>query len=81
MFLYAGAGYGSRHLYWQVTEFSYSNDQEIGEYFANHIDFSHDGPEVEVGAQLLFKKLSIGVGVNSIGFKKNEVIGSIGFAF
>ncbi|MHC1704129.1 MAG: hypothetical protein AB9846_09505 [Tenuifilaceae bacterium] len=80
-FLYAGAGYGSRHLFWQVTEYSYTNDMETGTYFVDHIDFSHNGPEVEAGLQLMLKKFTFGVGINSMGFKKNEIVGSIGFVF
>ncbi|MGD9977588.1 MAG: hypothetical protein AB7S54_06600 [Bacteroidales bacterium] len=78
LFLYAGAGYGSRHLYWQVTEYSYVNDSELGKHYADHVDFSHDGLEIETGVQFMLKKFTIGVGFNSMNFKNNEVIGSIG---
>lgn len=76
--IYGGAGYGFRHLLWNVTEFSYSTDASTGTYYVDHQDYLHKGIEVEAGLLGFFKRISYSLGVNAMGFKQFEVTGGIG---
>jgi ankyrin repeat protein len=76
--IYGGAGYGLRHLLWNVTEFSYSTNNETGNYYVDYENYLHKGIEIEAGLLGFYKKISFCLGVNAMGFKHFEVTGGIG---
>lgn len=71
MSLYAGAGYGSRQLFWQ----------DIDGQWAKVSDWSAKGLTVESGAIFRWNYLALSVGVSSVGFRTLSGTFGIGYCF
>ena len=71
VYLYAGAGYGSRTLAWETVE---------GELVKN-TDHSAAGIAAEVGAIGRLGKFAVSVGFQTVGFKYHELSAGLGFFF
>ncbi|HNQ67275.1 MAG TPA: hypothetical protein PKN32_02770 [Bacteroidales bacterium] len=80
-YLYAGAGFGSRALYWNAKEYSILNSEEIGDIWAKNVNNSFLGGEIELGMMFRIKRFNISFGINSINFKFYEANAGIGFFF
>ncbi len=81
VYLYAGAGYGSRTLLWNAAEYSYENDIQLGDLWAIHEGQSAIGAEAEFGLLFRMGKINLSAGINTIGFSFFEANGGIGLFF
>ena len=71
VYLYAGAGYGSRTLAWETVE---------GELVKN-TDHSAVGVAAELGVIGRLGKFALSVGFHTVNFKHHEVTGGVGIIF
>lgn len=71
LILYAGAGYGSRQLLWQVIDGAW----------AQVTDWSARGLSAEAGAIFRWNYLAFSAGVSSVGFRTCSATAGIGFCF
>lgn len=71
LYLYAGAGYGSRVFAWETVD---------GELVKN-TDHSVSGVAAEVGAIGQYKQVALSLGLHTVNFKHNEVCIAVGFMF
>ena len=71
LYLYAGAGYGSRIMGWEMPD-----DQ-----MAECKDYSYEGVEAEVGCILRIKNIALSAGVQTNSFKYWEATAGIGIMF
>jgi len=81
VYVYAGGGYGSRVLLWNAEEFSYDDESQIGNLWAEHEEQSATGAEIELGVMFRMGKVNLSAGVNTIGFSFFEANGGIGLFF
>lgn len=71
LYPYVGAGYGSRNVYWRDCE----------RQWAQVMDFSCKGIELEVGAIFKFGPVAISAGVSNTALKYSEVEVGVGVMF
>lgn len=77
---YAGAGYASYSLLWQVDQFDY-NHVKYATANAKHINESFTSFELDAGVKATFSKLILSGGVSTPGFNWFEFVGSVGYVF
>jgi hypothetical protein len=70
LYLRAGAGYGSRALYWSADEYNYAGTK-TGSIWAKNRYASQSGLELEGGLNLIFKRVHIATGINYLGLFKS----------
>lgn len=80
-YLYVGGGFGYRGLLWNAVQYSTDNNQQISEIWAQQIDKSALGVELELGLMFKINKMNLSFGLNTINFKFFEVNGGLGFFF
>lgn len=71
LYLYAGAGYGSRVLAWETTD----------DVLVKNVDHSATGVAAEVGAIARFGSFALTAGYQTVNFKYHEFSAGIGFVF
>jgi len=76
LYLYAGAGYGVRKMYWQLVN-EHSDEQQFLLYEPN----TTMGVSAEAGLMFSIKGFTMGVGANTIKFNYVELQASIGWMF
>ena len=80
-YLYGGVGFGYRGLLWNAVQYPIGNNQQTSEIWAQHIDKSALGAEVELGLMFKINKINLSFGANTINFKFFEFNGGFGFFF
>lgn len=79
---YLGGGYGTRKLLWGIDQYQYNNNiVPVSDIYAENIDNSIKGAEIEVGIMLRLGFLNLMGGVSSIQFKYTDFNAGIGFNF
>jgi hypothetical protein len=82
LFVYFGAGYGERTVFWHADEFSYVNDEKINDLWIVNDYNSSAGLELDAGIIFNYKKfLNFSLGLNTINMKFYEVNAGIGVNF
>lgn len=67
--LYAGIGYGwDRYLY-EITNYSYDNNEPTGNNYVVHSDYDIKGFEINAGGMYRYKRLLFSAGLTTINFK------------
>ena len=81
IFLFAGVGYGwDRYLY-EVTNYSYDNNEATGTYYVVHSDYDIKGFEIDAGIMYRYKWLLFSAGATTIGFQNVGWTGGVGIVF
>ncbi|MHC1705203.1 MAG: PEGA domain-containing protein [Tenuifilaceae bacterium] len=81
VFLYAGAGYGSKTKLLKMNEFSYITFEKTGEAWATDSYNTSTGLEFELGAMVRYNKLLFSVGSSSFNGQRWSVIAGLGVIF
>ncbi|MCU7551407.1 hypothetical protein OCK74_19955 [Chitinophagaceae bacterium LB-8] len=69
---YIGAGYGTRDLYWGITEYTLQGKNKVGSYWAQHIGSSVKGIEAEGGLMINLGHVNLMGGVSYINDSENK---------
>ncbi|MCG8696583.1 MAG: hypothetical protein MI922_00905, partial [Bacteroidales bacterium] len=77
---YLGGGYSAYNLLWKINEFDY-NDVKIGEAWVKNTGESFTSGIAEVGTLFNFKRMVIGVGISSPGFRYLDGTFTVGYSF
>lgn len=81
-YLYAGAGYGTRSLTYELAAPVTMGGEEYAEGTqVKDIDKSATGAAVELGGIVTFGQFCVSVGYHTVNFKYHEVTGGIGLIF
>lgn len=80
-FVFAGAGYGSRKLLWQIDIYDYDSDSKSSDAYVENPDNSYSGLELEGGCMLKVNKLLFSLGLTNVGFKHTNIMTGVGLAF
>ena len=81
-YLYAGAGYGTRTLTYELAAPMTIGDKEYAEGTqVKDIDNSATGVAGELGGILRFGKFCISAGFHTVNFKYHEATAGLGFVF
>lgn len=78
---YVGGGYGTRKLLWGIDQYQYNNIASVSSSYAENINNSFKGAEIETGIMLRIGFLNLMSGVSSIQFKYTDFNAGIGFSF
>ena len=81
LFIYAGAGYGSKTKLLKMNEFSYTNFEKTSEAWVTDSNNSTSGLEFELGAMIRYKKIMFSAGSSSFNGQKWNVIVGVGIIF
>jgi hypothetical protein len=79
--LYFGGGYGLKQVYRNIEEFSYSNDQKIGETYVEDKNFTTRGILLESGVMFQTNNFIIDTGLSTLKFKYLSVNIGVGISF
>jgi len=80
-YLYAGAGYGSQTLLWQMNEFSYVTLEKTSDAWVKNDESTYQGVAIELGGIIRFNKLIFSIGASSINAKSFDLAVGFGIAF
>jgi hypothetical protein len=69
MFLYAGTGYAWEKYLYEITNYSYEDDQPIGKSNVVHDDYNLSGFELDAGAMYRFNMILVSAGATTLNFK------------
>ncbi|MFD2584934.1 hypothetical protein ACFSR6_20725 [Pedobacter vanadiisoli] len=78
---YLGGGYGKRRFLWGINQYQYHSSFPLSSSYAENINNSFKGAEIEGGIMLRFAFLNLIGGVSSIQFKYTDFNIGIGFNF
>jgi len=81
VYFYTGAGFGTRALLWNATEYSLTDSEETSEIWAKNINHSFLGAEAELGMIFRINRFNFSLGVNTINFKFFEANAGVGYFF
>jgi len=81
IFLFGGAGYGSKTLLWHINEFSYTTLNKYGSSWVKNNSNSYSGIEFELGALFQYKKFILTIGSSSINGQTFDITGGFGVIF
>lgn len=78
---YIGGGYGKRKLLWGINQYQYDSIIPLSASYAENINNSFKGAEIEAGIILRYGFINIMGGVSSIQFKYTDFNAGVGFNF
>lgn len=80
-YLNIGAGYGYKEQSYLVNEYSYNNDNYLGESYFKDISNSYSGVEIEIGAMYKLNNFILTGGLSSLSFKRLDWNIGVGYCF
>lgn len=80
-FLFAGVGYGKDDKYYEIGEFTYDNDENIGKVWVKDVSHSTSGVELDAGAILRLGRVIVSGGAAVVNFKSLNWTAGAGVSF
>ena len=78
---YAGGGYGVKKVYRYIDEFSYKNDEKVGEAILSDNTYTTKGIELEGGVMLHTNPVVFTIGWQTLNVKYSSIMFGIGITF